>query len=65
MWFTYRSILSHDKTDKKKFKSVQYHIELDKKFLGLLLNKKISNWMKVIEKSKNLFRNRYYIKYED
>lgn len=58
-------VLSHDKTDKEKFKSGQYHVELDKNFLELLLNNKISNWMKIIEKSKNLFGNRHYIKYED
>ena len=58
-------VLSHDKTDKEKFKSIQYHIELDKNFLELLLNNKITNWMKIIEKSKNLFGNRHYIKYED
>lgn len=58
-------ILSHDKADKEKFKSVQYHIEIDKNFLEILLNNKISNWMKIIEKSKNLFENRHYIKYED
>ena len=58
-------ILSHDKTEKESFKSIQYHVELDKHFLEILLNNKISNWKKIIEKSKNLFGNRHYIKYED
>ena len=58
-------IISNNKKTQKEFNISQYHIELSKDFLEILVNNEPSGWIKIIEENNNLFEYKQYIKYED
>ena len=58
-------IISNNKKTQKEFNISQYHIELSKDFLEILVNNEPSGWIKIIEENNSLFEYKQYIKYED
>ena len=55
-------IIANDVKNKSLF---QFHIELNKDFLKILVNNDVTEWKNIIEENKSLFHSSKYIKYED
>ena len=58
-------VISNDKKTQKEFTVNQYHIELPKAFLDILVEKEPPEWIKIIEEKKILLEFKKYIKYEE
>ena len=58
-------ILENDKEESDFFKVANYRIELSKKFLALLVNNNVNDWMEIILENKDYFNKNNYRKYEE
>ena len=58
-------IISNDKDDTDFFITKYYRIELDKKFLSLLVNNDVNDWIKIIVDNKDYFKKENHKKYEE
>lgn len=58
-------VISRDKKELNEFKVNHYRIELDKKFLSLLVNNDINNWMKIMMENQDLFKPNNFKKYDE
>ena len=58
-------IMLHDKTKVNNFKVKHYRIELNSKFLSLLINNDVNDWMKIIVDNQDFFNENKFKKYEE
>ena len=58
-------IISKEENQSKDFKVSQYRIELDKKFLSLLIKNNINDWMKIMVENRDLLKPNNFKKYDE
>jgi len=58
-------IISRDKNELNEFKVNHYRIELDKKFLSLLINNDVNDWAKIMLENQDIFKQNNFKKYDE